>query len=189
MRFGTAHNRLAHQLHLLGNDSFVYFPQKGRPMSYKQVHEILDQSRTLHEDLGDYYEAVRQTSEDERLNFLLNSIRQRDEYVETLLEGYDPKEREGLLNYYFQFAPDQQISQELRSAKIERSMTVDEVIEVVLTYERGIEALYRQFAESANSPRVQEFFGSLASAKEFQGRMFSWDVLEHDQSQTIPERN
>lgn len=147
-------------------------------MSYEQVRDVLATVRTFHRELGAACGRLSQESDDERLQLLMDIVRQHERRFADVLDRYEEDAAEGVMNTWLQYTPTEQIQSALQSARLAHADSVAEIAQVVWEFERALIDLYRQLAESTAAKRVQELFDALLELEEGKTGKYAWSLEE-----------
>lgn len=152
-------------------------------MAYDQVRDVLKSVRSFHKELAETCGSLGEQTDDERLQLLMDIVRQHEERFSTVLSHCEVDTAEGVLNTWLQYAPTEEIQTALQSARLADVTSVAEIAEVVWEFEQALIALYRQLAESTSAPRVQELFGRLVEQEEQKTGQYAWSLEEFQGSE------
>jgi len=130
-------------------------------MHYKTVKDVVDHSRRLHQQISQLYQEIRQEQSQERVKMLLDYLKRHEDHLEQSLEKFEKDKSQKVLDSWFQYVPDQDISEVLEQVEINDHMSVDEVILMALKLDDYFIDLYEGMVEHSSSSAVQSVFQNL----------------------------
>ncbi|NVK37003.1 MAG: hypothetical protein HWE18_03670 [Gammaproteobacteria bacterium] len=130
-------------------------------MHYKTVKDVVDHSRRLHQQISQLYQEIRQEQSQERVKMLLDYLKRHEDHLEQSLEKFEKDKSQKVLDSWFQYVPDQDISEVLEQVDINDHMSVDEVILMALKLDDYFIDLYEGMVEHSSSSAVQSVFQNL----------------------------
>ncbi|MGR6874779.1 hypothetical protein ACU6U9_21405 [Pseudomonas sp. HK3] len=130
-------------------------------MHYKTVKDVVDHSRQLHQQISNLYQEMGQDQTQERVKMLLVYLQRHEEHLEKSLNQFEHDKSQKVLDNWFQYAPDQNISELLDNIEINNHMTTDEVVEMALKLDDYFIELYEGMVENATSSAVKSVFENL----------------------------
>ena len=146
-------------------------------MSYIQIRDVLERLKRYYRRLGDFYETLSETSDDERVELLLKHMGRHEKNFSRTLAKYDG-DGNGVLNTWLQYEFDKGIEEAFEEAEMHPNPSIDEVIRFSQKIDQAFVDLYRQLAMYTDAPRVQEFFQSLLEMEQGKEEYYSWSELQ-----------
>jgi len=130
-------------------------------MHYKTVKDVVDHSRRLHHQISELYQEISQDQSSERVKMLLDYLQRHEVHLEESLKEFEQDKSQKVLESWFQFAPDHDLSDLLATITINDHMSTDEVIEMALKLDDYFIELYEGMVESSRSSAVKSVFQNL----------------------------
>lgn len=130
-------------------------------MHYKTVKDVVDHSRRLHQQISQLYQDIKQEQSQERVKMLLDYLQRHEDHLEESLDKFEKDKSQKVLDSWFQYAPDQDISAVLEQIEITDHMSVDEVILMALKLDDYFIDLYEGMVEHSSSSAVKSVFQNL----------------------------
>ena len=130
-------------------------------MHYKTVKDVVDYSRKLHQQISKLYQEISQDQTQERVKMLLDYLQRHEAHLEKSLNQFEHDKSQAVLDSWFQYAPDQSITEVLESIEITNHMSTDEVITMALKLDDYFIELYEGMVENASSSAVKSVFQNL----------------------------
>lgn len=130
-------------------------------MHYKTVKDVVDYSRKLHQQISKLYQEISQDQTQERVKMLLDYLQRHEAHLEKSLNQFEHDKSQAVLDSWFQYAPDQSITEVLESIEITNHMSTDEVIAMALKLDDYFIELYEGMVENASSSAVKSVFQNL----------------------------
>ncbi|WP_283789389.1 hypothetical protein QNI23_005670 [Bermanella sp. WJH001] len=130
-------------------------------MYYKTVKDVVDYSRKLHQQISKLYQEISQDQTQERVKMLLDYLQRHEAHLEKSLNQFEHDKSQAVLDSWFQYAPDQSITEVLESIEITNHMSTDEVIAMALKLDDYFIELYEGMVENASSSAVKSVFQNL----------------------------
>jgi len=130
-------------------------------MYYKTVKDVVEHSRKLHQQLSKLYKEINQEQTQERVKMLLNYLQRHEEHLQQSLDQFEKDKSQKVLESWFQYTPDQDLSEVLSTIEINDHMDTEEIILIALKLDDYFIQLYEDMVESTSSPTVREVFQNL----------------------------
>jgi rubrerythrin len=130
-------------------------------MHYKTVKDVVDYSRKLHQQISKLYQEISQDQTQERVKMLLDYLQRHESHLEKSLCQFEQDKSQKVLDSWFQYAPDQSITEVLEGIEISNNMSIDEVIVMALKLDDYFIELYEGMVENASSSAVKSVFQNL----------------------------
>lgn len=130
-------------------------------MRYQTVRDIIQHSKQLHHDLGDFYRSLEDKVELERVKMLLNYLARHEEHIEGLLNQYSLDVNQDLWGEWFQFGPDEHLEDLVKDLKFAANNNVDDVVRMALAIDDYFIELYGKLSINASSEKVKQLFDNL----------------------------
>lgn len=130
-------------------------------MHYKTVKDVVEYSRQLHHQLGELYHNLGQKQEQIRVSMLLEYLKRHELHLEKVLNEFEHDKSQMVLNSWFSYVPEQDLTQVLSTIDLHPNMSADDVVLMALQLDDYFIELYQSMLESANSPTVKSVFQNL----------------------------
>lgn len=130
-------------------------------MHYKTVKDVVDHSRRLHQQISQLYADMSQQHTQERVKMLLDYLQRHEKHLEEVLCQFEQDKSQKVLDSWFQYAPDQDLTDVLSKIAISDHMSTDEVIAMALKLDDYFIELYGSMVESSHSSDAQSVFQNL----------------------------
>lgn len=130
-------------------------------MHYKTVKDVVDHSRRLHQQISQLYQDMGQEQTQERVKMLLDYLQRHEAHLEQSLDQFEHDKSQKVLESWFQYAPDQDLSEVLASIEINDHMSTDEVILMALKLDDYFIELYAGMVANSSSSAVKAVFQNL----------------------------
>ena len=147
-------------------------------MSYIQVRDVLERLRRYYRRLGDLYQDISETSDDERVQLLLEHMGRHERNFSRTVARHEREGAEGVLNTWLQYEFDKGVEEALQEAEMHADPSIDEVIRFSQRIDQAFLDLYRQLAQYTDAPRIQELFESLVEMEQGKDENYSWSELQ-----------
>lgn len=125
------------------------------------MKDVVDYSRKLHQQISKLYQEISQDQTQERVKMLLDYLQRHEAHLEKSLNQFEHDKSQVVLDSWFQYAPDQSITEVLESIEITNHMSTDEVIAMALKLDDYFIELYEGMVENASSSAVKSVFQNL----------------------------
>lgn len=125
------------------------------------MKDVVDYSRKLHQQISKLYQEISQDQTQERVKMLLDYLQRHEAHLEKSLNQFEHDKSQAVLDSWFQYAPDQSITEVLESIEITNHMSTDEVIAMALKLDDYFIELYEGMVENASSSAVKSVFQNL----------------------------
>ncbi|EAT12621.1 hypothetical protein HF888_11610 [Bermanella marisrubri] len=130
-------------------------------MHYKTVKDVIDYSRKLHHQMSEFYHNLGLKQEQIRVGMLLEYLKRHELHLEHVLDQFERDKSQKVLDSWFSYAPEQNLTEALADIEIHQNMSADEVVIMALQLDDYFISLYEGMVESANSPTVKSVFQNL----------------------------
>jgi len=130
-------------------------------MHYKTVKDVVDHSRRLHQQISQMYSEMSQQQTQERVKMLLDYLQRHEKHLEEVLCQFEKDKSQKVLDSWFQYAPDQDLSEVLAEINVKENMTTDEIIAMALKLDDYFIELYESMVESSHSSDARSVFQNL----------------------------
>ena len=148
-------------------------------MAIEQTKDILERARTLHRELSDFYQRLKDDTQRERVKMLLDYLSRHESLMDERLKEYEESAARSLLDTWYKIAPAQEIRRTMENLNLHPDMSVAEVLDIALRLDEVLIELYKQAADLAPAEDVRALFSQLwAEAQKERARMVL-DVFEH----------
>lgn len=135
-------------------------------MSYSTVKDVLDYSRKLHEHARNLYLQLRDQTQRERVDMMLNLLAAHENTLATAMTSMQEHTSQKVLQEWHQFEPGS-ISEALQDAsELHDDISVDELVTVALRIDDYLIGLYRQMLSETTSDDARAVFESLIRLEE-----------------------
>lgn len=130
-------------------------------MHYKTVKDVVDHSRRLHQQISQLYADMRSQQTQERVKMLLDYLQRHESHLEEALCQFEKDKSQKVLDNWFQYAPDQDLTEVLSTIEITDQMSTDDVISMALKLDDYFIELYEGMVESSRSSDSKAVFQNL----------------------------
>ena len=130
-------------------------------MHYKTVKDVVDHSRRLHQQISQLYSEMGQQQPQEKVKMLLDYLQRHEKHLEDALCQFEKDKSQKVLDSWFQYVPDQDLTEVLASIEIKENMNTDEVISMALKLDDYFIELYENMVESSRSSDAKSVFQNL----------------------------
>lgn len=137
-------------------------------MRYQTVRDIIDHSKRLHHDLGEFYRSLEDKVQSDRVKMLLNYLARHEEHIEESLKKYTLDANQNLWDEWFQFGPDEKLTDLVSELKFAATHNLDEVVKMALAVDDYFIDLYKKLSINASSEKVRELFVNLVEMEELE---------------------
>ncbi|HEX6986658.1 MAG TPA: hypothetical protein VF170_14855 [Planctomycetaceae bacterium] len=149
--------------------------------SYKTVREILDRISRWHNELLEHCCEGEEPDENDPFRPLVEYLAAHERGAKAVLDRYEPREREAILNTWLQYVPAERVEEVFTKRSLSERMTSEEVVAMVLEFDDALVELYKTLANQAQAPpRINEVFQSLLDLEEWQKLRNAWSARESD---------
>lgn len=150
-------------------------------MPSRQVRDIVDHVRSYHRNLSqqlDFFDKQIDKAVAPRLEMLINYMARHEQNFEKLLTKYESEASSRVLNTWLKFVPDESVDRALMHLNLHTGMDADEILGVVLNFDKSLIALYRELADETPLTDVHELFTDLMKMEDSKDRQYSLSVLK-----------
>lgn len=135
-------------------------------MSYSTVKDVLDYSRKLHEHARNLYQQLRDQTQRERVDMMLNLLAAHENTLADAMASMQEHTSQKVLQEWHQFEPGS-ISEALQDAReLHPDISIDELVKVALRIDDYLINLYRQMLSETTSDDARAVFESLIRLEE-----------------------
>jgi rubrerythrin len=142
------------------------------------VKDIIERIRSLHNQLGWFYQTMGDAAEKERVRMLLQYLSRHERNLEQALGKYEEAASRAVLGTWFKNTPENPLQRQLDSISITADMTSDEVVRIVLALDRCLVDTFKRIADSAVAEDVKQLFHDLVAMEESEEHKLMRDALE-----------
>lgn len=129
--------------------------------NFEQVKDVIHYGKTTHAGLQTLYAAINACKQQTRVSMLLDFLSQHERQCEKALVAFEQGGNAHILDTWMQYAPSVDIAHLINSIKVRSEMSVDDVIEMVVTFNNALMQLYQEAAMETDIPRAKEVFENL----------------------------
>lgn len=130
-------------------------------MHYQTVKDVVDHSRRLHHQISELYKEINQDQSQERVKMLLDYLQRHETHLEDSLAQFEKDKSQKVLESWFQYVPDQDLTEVLASIDINDHMSTEDVILMALKLDDYFIELYEDMVKSTSSSNVKSVFQNL----------------------------
>ena len=135
-------------------------------MSYSTVKDVLDYSRKLHEHTRNLYQQLRDQTQRDRVDMMLNLLAAHENTLAEAMISMQEHTSQKVLQEWHQFEPGS-ISEALQDAhELHPDISIDELVKVALRIDDYLINLYRQMLSETTSDDARAVFESLIRLEE-----------------------
>lgn len=132
----------------------------------KQVREFVDFGKQLHSRVHQYYDALNETAELERVRMLLEHLSRHEQHLAQTLARYAQDSRSGLLNAWLEYSPELDVEAVIGGCALPDQPSTDAIFGAALAFDDTLVKLYRELADKASDPQVRALFQDLLQLEE-----------------------
>lgn len=131
-------------------------------MQFRQVREILEWIQTIHERLAQRYSRLADQSTNERVTLMLEYLADHETALQNALEAYETDAADGLLNTWFDQAPELEFPASLTELKINlQDASVMDIVKIAISSHDFLMGIYRELSDLTDAETVREIFSNL----------------------------
>lgn len=135
-------------------------------MSYSTVKDVIDYSKTLHEHARNLYQQLRDQTQRERVDMMLQLLAEHEDTLAQSMQNLQAHASEKVLSEWHQFEPGS-ISDVLNDCEdCHPDMSVDELTQIALKIDDYLISLYRQMASQSTNSDSRQLFENLVQLEE-----------------------
>ncbi len=150
-------------------------------MPSRQVRDIVEHVRFYHRNLSqqlDSFDKQLDKSANPRFEMLVSYMARHEQNFEKLLAKYESEASRRVLNTWLKFVPDESLDRTLKHLDLHNGMDADEILGVVLKFDKSLIELYQELADETPLPEVHELFTDLLKMEDSKDRQYAMSVLE-----------
>jgi len=147
-------------------------------MQFKTVKDVVDHSRRLHQQISQYYQKLSEESAQARVSMLLEYLKRHEDHLESTLNKFGQDKSQGVLESWFQYAPDQDLSDVMADLEVSDHMDTGDVVSMALTLDDYFIDLYQGMVSNASSTAVKAVFQNLLDMEEHEKIQISKTALQ-----------
>lgn len=147
-------------------------------MASKRLRDVLDRVRWFTATLIERYEDLGESALDRRTRALVEYMARHEQQLNAGLKAYEDDTAERILDTWLQFVPDENLEAVFADLDLRPDLSVDEVVERAMTFDRALIELYRALAETTEVPEIRDLFTSLTAMEDGKDRQYSKALLE-----------
>lgn len=147
-------------------------------MAYRQISDILAQTREFHERIRGELDRNISIAEDVRTRKILQVVRGEQDAMVDVLNDYRENGDPLILETWIQYIPDEETQEILSESSFTAGMAPDDIIALKVRIDESLSEMYRRVGEQSSAPRVEEFFERLATQIDQRLKDLSWHVRE-----------
>jgi len=135
-------------------------------MRYKTVKDVVEQSRKLHHEIRDFYHKLAEQTAQARVKMLLEYLERHETQLEDMLKKFESDKSQKIWDEWYQYVPEQKLSDLLEDVSVGADMGVDEVVLLALKLDDYFIELYKDMVQNAASSDVKAVFENLVQLEE-----------------------
>lgn len=147
-------------------------------MHFKTVKDVVDHSRQLHQQISQFYHQLSEDNSKARVSMLLEYLKRHEDHLEDTLSKFGEDKSQSVLDSWFQYAPDQDLSEVMSNLEVSDHMDTDDVVCMALTLDDYFIDLYQGMVSSASSSAVKAVFQNLLDMEEHDKIQISKTALQ-----------
>lgn len=149
--------------------------------SYKTVRDILSQISRWHKELLELCCEGEEPEPNDPFRPLVDYLAMHERSAKKVLDRFEPRERDAILNTWLQYVPAERVEEVFIKRNVSRSMTSEEIVEMILEFDNALVELYESLANQAQAPpRINEVFQNLLEMQEWQRARNAFSARESD---------
>lgn len=142
------------------------------------TRDLLDKVKLFHKMIGDLYEEIGNETERPRVKMMMDYLVDHEKQLGDSLNEFENSSSADILNFNFKYTPDTSLDHFFEGIDFSPSMTLSDVLNIVLDFNDRLIVIYQQLASEAESKDVSELFKSLAAMEEKDRRITVRNSLE-----------
>jgi hypothetical protein len=147
--------------------------------SYKTVREVLERISSWHRELLDF--CSEEQGDDDPLRPLVEYLSSHERDARRVLDRFEPRERETILNTWLQYVPAEPVEAVLVRAANCTDLTSEDQTALILAFDDALADFYKSIADQSQAPpRVNDVFRSLLEMQQHQALRNAWSIRESD---------
>ena len=147
-------------------------------MHFKTVKDVVDHSRQLHQQISQFYHQLSEDNCKARVSMLLEYLKRHEDHLEDTLSKFGEDKSQSVLDSWFQYAPDQDLSEVMSTLEVSDHMDTDDVVTMALTLDDYFIDLYQGMVSNASSSAVKAVFQNLLDMEEHDKIQISKTALQ-----------
>jgi hypothetical protein len=147
-------------------------------MHFKTVKDVVDHSRQLHQQISQFYHQLSEDNSKARVSMLLEYLKRHEDHLESTLNKFGQDKSQSVLESWFQYAPDQDLSDVMANLEVSDHMDTDDVVSMALTLDDYFIDLYQGMVSNASSTAVKAVFQNLLDMEEHEKIQISKTALQ-----------
>jgi len=145
-------------------------------MPWIQTRDILDLSMDFYQQMQQIYKELTERSDMQRMELLLAAIRRHVEYIEGQIRFLKKEAAPGVLDAWFQFAPDPPELNTDPTTRLGPEMRLDDVIFIIFDFDTALGEFFQRVADATPLEDVRRIFLNLKESVEAEKKKLSFDV-------------
>ncbi len=149
--------------------------------TYKQTSEIFDYARLFHTKMKEFYEALYERTDNQRLKMLLEYLSRHEQHREETLAVYEKEASHKIMDTWFQYVPKRSaldFSLDFcKNTEINSDMSVDDLVCCTLQLNNFLVEFYKGLIEEAKIEEIKDVFSCLLKRLEQEERNLVRDAL------------
>lgn len=141
-------------------------PREFRQIQRARVTDLLEEVKSLHERLSDYYRAVGAEAFDEHAALLLQYLESHERFVRETVEQYEEDANQSILESWVRYAQNIPVDQLVERAHLSKDATADEVAKVTADISDFLIGALESIAAKTTVAEVQEALHDLRDVEE-----------------------
>lgn len=142
------------------------------------TRDILDKIKLFHKMIGDLYEEISNETERPRVKMMMDYLVDHEKELGDSINEFEKSSSTDILNFNFKYTPDTSLDHFFEGIDFSPSMSLSDVLNIVLDFNDRLIVIYEQLAAEAESKDVTELFKSLAKMEERDRRVTVRNSLE-----------
>ncbi len=130
--------------------------------NYIRMQDVIEQSRTVHHQLRQYYKSLEDKTHEERIRMFLEYLSRHEQHLEAVMERFEQEMTEHILNMRVQYVPEpDQADDSLQTLSVTPEMSVEQVVKTALRMDDYLIRTYSAIADQTAYPEVRDTFEDL----------------------------
>ena len=132
-------------------------------MKFEQIKDIIDHAKSFHQLIGEYYQSLKEKSENPRLEILLDYLIEHERNLQDRLTEYGMNAPKKVMKTWFQFATcDERFHQLKSSLGADEVSAEDVVVKTICLYDCIIQD-FENLAKNAEIDEIRDVILSIAA--------------------------
>lgn len=147
-------------------------------VTFERCRDVLSRIASFHEHMRQQYQHLEDVAERKRVQLVLDYLVGHEANLKASLERYRSEAPTEVLETWIQYSTRSELPEPFRDAKLPTDMDLDAVTDLATRFDGWLMDSYRQLAEEADVPELQELFSALLQQQEEERRLLAKNLNE-----------